>query len=270
MKSVLEFQARKEQGWPISMVTCYDYSSAVIVSQSKVDCILVGDSASQVMHGAKNTTGATMEQMILHTRSVAQAENHPFLIADMPLMSYRKGLSQAMENIEALVRAGAQAIKLEGAKGNLEVIQHSVHSGVPVMGHLGLTPQHVHQLGGHKVQGKDPEQHPEIINDAIRLQEAGCFAVVLECVPATLAKTITQNLKIPTIGIGAGSDTNGQVLVWHDLLGLNLGHRPKFVKSYLEAGQLFKDCLNQYVVEVVSGDFPKAEQSYKVRSYASD
>ena len=270
MKSIQDFLRSKQRGQKITMVTCYDYTSAEIVARSKIDCILVGDSSSMVMHGASNTTESTLDQIRVHTRSVARVSDHPFLIADLPFMSYRKSLKDTMCSIEILVRSGAQAVKLEGADGNLEAILHSVQSGVPVMGHLGLTPQHVHQLGGHRVQGRDPVSHQKIIEDALSLEKAGCFALVLECVPATLAEKITNQLTIPTIGIGAGPKTSGQVLVWQDLLGLQIGHRPKFVKPYLNGAELFEKSLNQFVSEVHSGAFPLAEQCYEEFSYASD
>ena len=233
MKSKLNaynFSERKKNHDKISMVTCYDYSLAKIINDSDVDCILVGDSAAMVMHGYETTINAIMEMMALHTRAVSVGAPNKFIIGDLPFMSYRKSLSENMNNVEILMKAGAHAIKLEGAIGNTELVKHIVQSGVPVMGHIGLTPQSIHTFGGFKVQGKDQEARRVIQESAVQLEEAGCFSVVLECVPSDLAKEITEKLMIPTIGIGAGAHTDGQVLVIQDLLGFNDEFKPKFLK----------------------------------------
>jgi 3-methyl-2-oxobutanoate hydroxymethyltransferase len=227
-----------------------------------VDCILVGDSAAMTMHGLPSTLGASIEMMALHTTAVARGAPQKFIIGDLPFLSYRQGLTENMQAVKLLMQAGAHSVKLEGAAGNLELIRHIVDSGVPVMGHLGLTPQSIYALGGFKVQGKTDAAQEKIMLEAQQLQEAGCFAVVLECVPAPLAKAISEQLQIPTIGIGAGADTDGQVLVFQDLLGLNTEFKPKFVKSYINGAELFTTAINSYIHEVQQGAFPKDEHCY--------
>ena len=198
--------------------------------------------------------------MILHTQAVAKGLQSKFLIADLPFLSFRKSISETMMLVEQLIQAGAAAVKIEGAKGNLESIQHIVESGVPVMGHVGLTPQSLHVLGGCRVQGKEPEIAEKIMQDANALQAAGCFSIVLECIPAELAKTVTENLAIPTIGIGAGPATDGQVLVLHDLLGMQNDFNPKFLKTYLNGFELMKSAIDHYVDDVNSSVYPELEQ----------
>jgi 3-methyl-2-oxobutanoate hydroxymethyltransferase len=263
MKSVLEFQHKKQQGQKITMITCYDYTSACIVEKTQADCVLVGDSAAMVMHGETNTIQASIEQIAMHTRSVAKGINNKLIVADMPFLSYRKSLSETMEAVNTLLCAGAQAIKLEGVQGNLETITHIVESGVPVMGHIGLTPQHIHTLGGFKVQGKGRQAQSMMVDQARLLEASGCFSLVLECIPMHLAKAITEAVTIPTIGIGAGPDTDGQVLVFHDLLGLQSTFKPKFVKSYLNGEALFVNSINQYVEEVQGEVFPSSDYAYQ-------
>ena len=258
--NIHEFEKRKEQNTKISMVTCYDYCSAAILNASQVDCILVGDSASMVMHGYPTTIGATVEMMAQHTAAVAKGAPLKFIIGDLPFCSYRKGLTQNMEAVETLMRAGAHAVKLEGAVGNLALVEHIVASGVPVMGHLGLTPQSVHTLGGFKVQGRLPQAAEKLMQDAKALQAAGCFALVLECVPSDLARTVTEALKIPTIGIGAGPYTSGQVLVFHDLLGLSQSFKPKFLKTYLNGFELVRAALNAFDNEVKETVYPNLKE----------
>jgi 3-methyl-2-oxobutanoate hydroxymethyltransferase len=245
------------------MLTCYDYSAAVQVEQSLVDCVLVGDSVAMVVHGAENTTTATLEMMSMHTAAVAKGIKTKFIIGDLPFMSYRKSLSESMHAVEQLVRSGAHAIKLEGVDGNVDLIKHIVASGVPVMGHIGLTPQHVHALGGFKVQGKTQMAQTILLNQAKQLVVCGCFALVLECIPAGLAAKITQAINIPTIGIGAGPATDGQVLVWHDLLGLSTGFKPRFVKQYLQGNELITAGINCFVEEVKQLVFPSKVHTYK-------
>lgn len=247
------------------MVTCYDYWSAKIIAQTSINCVLVGDSAAMVVHGHKTTLPATVEIMIQHIESVAKGAGDKFIIGDMPFCSYRKGLDIGMHAIDKMMKAGSHAIKLEGADDNTQFIQHIVKSGIPVMGHIGMTPQSVHSLGGFKVQGRTEVRAKAILNQAFCLQEAGCFAVVLECIPYPLAKEITGKLEIPTIGIGAGPYTSGQVLVLHDLLGLQNDLKPKFLKTYLDGFDLFKSSLNQFDEEVKSINFPKInEHCYEV------
>lgn len=262
-KSVQDWQARKQSQQKISMLTCYDYSFARLIEQSSVDCILVGDSLGMVMHGFESTLEVSVAMMALHTRAVKKGAPNKFIIGDLPFMSNRKGLKSAMENIEKIMKAGASAVKLEGADGNLEIVRHSVHSGAPVMGHLGLTPQSIHTLGGYKVQGREERAGKKILADALALQEAGCFALVLECVPSKLAKEITKALDIPTIGIGAGADCDGQVLVLQDMLGMNLGFSPKFLRQFFDGKTEITNAFNSFHQQVQSQSFPNAKESYE-------
>lgn len=241
------------------MLTCYDYPSACIVNDTEIDCILVGDSVAMAVHGHHDTTLATMDMMVLHTQAVRRGTDK-FIISDMPFMSYRQSIADTMRNSARLIQAGANAIKLEGAHGNHETITHCVHSGVPVVGHIGLTPQHVNTLGGYKVQGKTPSAKATLLQQALQLQDAGCFMLVLECVPVDIATEITQQLSIPTIGIGAGPHTDGQVLVWHDLLGLIPDINPKFLKKYMRGFDLIKDAIDSYDHDVKQHVFPDIEQ----------
>ena len=256
------FQKMKDEGRRISMVTCYDYSSARVVDASNVDCILVGDSLAMTMHGHANTLSATIEMMALHTASVARGAASKFIVGDMPFLSYRKGLKNAMDAVHQLITAGAHAVKLEGVEGHAEVVRHIVESGVPVMGHLGLTPQSINQLGGMKVQGRTDAVVEQLASHACDLQDAGCFALVLECVPAEVARDLTQLLKVPTIGIGAGPHVSGQVLVFQDLLGLNPGFRPKFLRTYANTFEIIQAALDAYDKDVKERRFPAERESY--------
>ncbi|MCH9770422.1 MAG: 3-methyl-2-oxobutanoate hydroxymethyltransferase [Gammaproteobacteria bacterium] len=260
MKNILEFNKAKETQQKITMVTCYDYWSAKIINASDIDCILVGDSLAMVMHGYENTIAADIDLMALHTAAVARGAVDKFIISDMPFLSYRKSSNRNMEAVEKIMRAGANAIKLEGATGNLELIRHVVDSGIPVMGHIGLTPQSIHHLGGFRIQGKDPKKINQLKRDADALAQAGCFAIVLECVPDAVAKEITQALKTPIIGIGAGPNTDGQVLVLHDLLGMNQDFKPKFLKVYFDGFNTIKNSLNEYNKDVKNLVFPNIEE----------
>lgn len=262
MKTTTDLARAKQAGRPISMVTCYDYTSARMVAASEVDCILVGDSAAMVMHGHATTIPADLEMLEMHVSAVARGAPETFIVGDMPFLTHRKGVREAVCAVQRLMRAGAQAVKLEGARGNLEIITHIVESGVPVMGHLGLTPQSIHQLGGNKVQGRSPEQAERLALEARQLQEAGCFALVLELVPTEVASAITRGLDIPTIGIGAGPHTDGQVLVWHDMLGMNPDFTPKFLRTYLDGYGQMVDALNAYNRDVKQGSFPSDEESF--------
>ncbi len=259
---IQDFALKKQKGQKISMLTCYDYSFARIMADSEVDVLLVGDSLAMTMHGHGSTLNATVNMMALHTAAVARGAGNKFIVGDLPFLTFRKGLTSNMEAIGKIMRAGANAVKLEGAKGNLELVRHVVDSGVPVMGHLGLTPQSVNQLGGFKVQGKDKRDHDEIVKDALALEKAGCFSLVLECVPAELAKEITSKLGIPTIGIGAGIGCDGQVLVLQDMLGMNKEFHPKFLRTYMKGFDMIKDAFNQYHRDVVTEKFPSKEESY--------
>lgn len=260
--TIPEFVAKKSKGEKISMITCYDSTFAKLIDQTSVDAILVGDSASMVMHGQKTTLNISTAMMVTHIEAVSRVLTKKLLIGDMPFMSYRKSLDANMDAVEQLMKAGSHALKLEGAEGNLELIKHVVHSGVPVMGHLGLTPQSVYTLGGFKVQGRDKKAQDKILQDALALQDAGCFSVVLECVPSSIAKIITQELHIPVIGIGAGSDVDGQVLVLQDMLGLNQGFKPTFLRHYMNGAEMVQNALNHFHQDVVEGKFPSEKESY--------
>ena len=261
MLTITEYKACKNIK-KIVMTTCYDYTSAKLIEKTSVDCVLVGDSAAMVMHGYPNTTHATIDMMAMHTAAVARGLSSKLIVADMPFMTYRKSRENTLDCVPTLIQKGAQAIKLEGADGNLEIISHITESGVPVMGHLGLTPQHIGGLGGFKVQGRNPEAYKKILQDALALEAAGCFSIVLECVPFALAKEITNTLKIPTIGIGAGHHTDGQILVLHDLLGLQNTLKPKFLKHFLQGETLVINSINDYVSQVRDITYPSLEEAY--------
>lgn len=263
MKSVLEFQKAKLNRKKITMVTCYDYSMAKILNATDVDTLLVGDSVAQVMHGYETTLHATVGLMALHTKAVAKGAPEKFIIADMPFLSTRKGIKYAVEAAQKLMLSGANAVKIEGASGHLELIRHLVDSGIPVMGHLGLTPQSIHQLGGPKIQGRTESQAEKLLKDSLALEKAGCFAIVFELIPAILAQNISEQLIIPTIGIGAGKNTDGQVLVLQDLLGFNPDFNPKFLKKYSDGFNLIKSSVNTYTAEVINHNFPQIENSYE-------
>jgi 3-methyl-2-oxobutanoate hydroxymethyltransferase len=262
MKTVLDFHKMKEQGRKISMITCYDYSSARAVAASNVDCVLVGDSVAMTMHGYDSTLAADPKLIALHVRAVRQGAPKKFIVGDMPFLAHRGSLDRTMDAVAEIMRAGAQAVKIEGVDGSEETIRHIVESGVPVMGHLGLTPQSVHQLGGYKVQGTAPDAAEVLMSQARRLEECGVFALVLECIPTDLAKKVTEHLAIPTIGIGAGNVCSGQVLVIQDMLGLNVDFQPKFVRRYAEAFSLMKEAFDHFDRDVKSGEFPSKEESY--------
>lgn len=262
MKSVLDFRKMKSQGNRISMVTCYDYTSARIVGASSVDCVLVGDSLAMTMHGHGTTLAATPELMALHVAAVRKGAQDKFIIGDMPFLAHRGSLDRAIDAVREIMKAGAQAVKLEGVDGSEDTIRHIVQSGVPVMGHLGLTPQSIHQFGGFKLQGTGEHAGEILLSQARRLEECGAFALVLECVPAEIAAHVTRHLDIPTIGIGAGNQCSGQVLVMQDLLGLNVEFKPKFVRRFAEGFGLFKEAFDHFDREVKRGEFPSREESY--------
>ena len=262
MNTVRDFAHFKAAGRKISVVTAYDAWSARIVARSRVDAILIGDSAAMVMHGHQTTTAATVALMALHTCAVARSSAGKFLIADLPFLSFRKGISAAMTAVGALVRSGAQAVKLEGVDGHEEVVRRIVGSGVPVMGHIGLTPQSVNQFGGFRVQGKSDADAAKLLRQAHALEDLGCFSIVLECVPADLAARITSELELPTIGIGAGPGTDGQILVLHDIWGVDQSHTPRFVRRYIDGERVLTGALDQYDTDVKEARFPGPEESY--------
>lgn len=257
-----DFKSFKTSGQKISMITCYDHWSARIINSTDINCVLVGDSLAMVMHGHPTTLTATIDMMALHIAAVVKGAPDKFIVGDMPFLSYRMDLKENMNSVLRLMQAGAHALKLEGANGNLDLIKHIVDSGVPVMGHLGLTPQSIHQLGGFKVQGRTPKEFSDLLEQSQQLEAAGCFSIVLECVPSALAEEIAQKLKIPVIGIGAGSNIDGQVLVLQDMLGMNPQFKPKFLRTYLDGFELIKNALNEYHGDVSEKHFPAEKESY--------
>lgn len=262
MKSVLEFQKKKEQRDKITVLTCYDYWSAALLEQTSVDALLVGDSLAMVIHGHESTIPATIEMMALHVAAVARGAKSKFVIGDLPFMTFRKDLATAMSATEKLMVAGAQAVKLEGVWGHEEIVKHIVQSGVPVMGHIGLTPQSVNQLGGYKVQGKSNAAIEDLMAQAKKLEDLGCFSVVVECVPADVGKFLSESVRVPVIGIGAGMSVDGQVLVLHDMLGLTEGKPLKFVRKYAPTSGIVKEAIENYCREVRELKFPSSEESF--------
>jgi 3-methyl-2-oxobutanoate hydroxymethyltransferase len=262
MKTVREFMAAKSSRGKIVMVTAYDAWSARLLAEAPVDCLLVGDSLAMVVYGARDTLGATIDLMAAHTRAVARAAPEKLIVADMPFLAGRKGTSHALDSAAKLLRAGAHAVKIEGARGHVDVIRHLVESGIPVMGHLGLQPQWVNTVGGYKVQGRGDAAAAELKEDCAKLEAAGVFAVLLECIPRKLAKEITAALAVPTIGIGAGPNCDGQVLVLHDLLGFNPDFAPRFARRFADGAGLVRQGVSRYAAAVRAGKFPAAKESY--------
>lgn len=265
MNTVSTLLEQKRSGDKITMLTAYDYTTAKIIDQCGVNSILVGDSLGMVMLGYENTLPVTMEDMIHHTAAVSKAAENAFVVADMPFMSYQVSVQDAVANAGRLIKeGGAQAVKLEGGADVCDRISAIVKASIPVVAHLGLTPQSVNAFGGFKVQGKSLENARKLISDSLKIQEAGACAVVLEGIPAKLAEIITKKLDIPTIGIGAGKGCAGQVLVYQDMLGLTTGHTPKFVKRFADLGTLMRQGITDYINETKSGEFPSAEHTYKI------
>jgi 3-methyl-2-oxobutanoate hydroxymethyltransferase len=247
----------------LTMVTAYDYATAVWVDRSGIDMILVGDSLAMVILGHEDTLSVGMDEMIHHTRAVTRAVKRALVIGDMPFISYQASVEQAVINAGRFLKEGrAQAVKLEGGASVIEQVRAIVKAGIPVQGHLGLTPQSIAQLGGFKVQGKDAETAKRLIDDALALADAGCFSIVLELIPAPIAERITEAVPVPTIGIGAGPKCDGQVLVFHDMVGLFDRFVPRFVKQYVHLGQQIVEALQQYKREVEEGVFPGPEHSF--------
>lgn len=256
----------KQGGEKITMLTAYDYPTALIVDEAGTDIILIGDSLGNVVLGYEDTTRVTMEDIIHHTRAVSRAVKRSLVVADMPFLSCATGVRDAVINAGRLIQeGGATMVKVEGGDEVISEISAIIKAGIPVMGHLGLQPQSVHKYGGFFVQGKDDEAAERIKRDAVRLQEVGVSAIVLECVPAPLAKEITESLDIPTIGIGAGADCDGQVLVLHDMLGFYHGKVAKFVKQYASLAKNMKEAISEYNKEVKDSSFPTDEHSFFVR-----
>jgi len=258
-----DFRAAKLARRKLSLITCYDYTFARLLSTTDVDALLVGDSAAMVMHGFPSTLHADIPMMVSHTSAVVRGAPGKLVIADMPFLSYRKGLPAAMDAAHALMCAGAGALKLEGIDGHEDVIAHLVQSGIPVMGHLGLQPQSIHTSGGYRVQGRDSESAQAILREAAHLERLGAFGIVLECVPQSIASEVTASIKIPVIGIGAGPDCDGQVLVLHDLLGMNPDFSPRFVRRFSQLGSTVIGACNSFSASVATGQFPAPEESFE-------
>ena len=262
MKTIRDFAAAKQARRKIVMVTSYDAWSARLLAETEVDCLLVGDSAMMVMHGERDTLGATIELMTMHTRAVARGAGAKFIVADMPFLAVRKGVCYALDCAAKLLGAGAHAVKIEGLEGHQYVVRHLVESGIPVMGHLGLLPQSVHAVGGYRVQARDEGAAAQLRKDAVEFEKAGAFAIVLECIPQKLARQVTGKIGIPTIGIGAGAGCDGQVLVLHDLLGFDPKFQPRFVRRFTDGASLVRAGVEQYAVAVRGGKFPTAKESF--------
>lgn len=244
----------------ISMVTCYDFPSAQILDEAGIDMLLVGDSLSSVVLGYDSTIMVTIEDMAYHTRAVARGCKNAMIVTDMPFLSTNISIGETLENAGKLLRAGATAVKIEGC--DFYVISALTGAGIPVVGHVGLLPQSINQLGGHFIQGKTVSGAQKIIDEALKFQEAGAFCVLMECVPSEVAKAVTERLQIPTIGIGAGSDCDGQVLVLHDLIGFNNRKVPSFVKQYANVSEVIKNAVCSYNEDVKNGSFPDKDHSF--------
>jgi len=265
VKKPTVLELRRSKGARLAMLTAYDFPTAKLVAEAGVDLILVGDSLGMVVLGYDSTVPVTMDDMVHHTRAARRGAPQAFLIADLPFLSYGT-LEGALVNCARLMKdAGADSVKLEGGKEVAPLVEGLVRAGIPVLGHVGLTPQTASALGGYRLQGKDEENARRILEGAQALEQAGCWGVVLELVPAPLAKLITESISIPTIGIGAGSDCDGQVLVFHDLVGMFSGFTPTFVKRYTEAGTAIRDAVAQYAEEVRSGAFPSPSQAFPMK-----
>jgi 3-methyl-2-oxobutanoate hydroxymethyltransferase len=261
--NVTDFLAFKERGEKFVMLTAYDYLSAQILEEAGMPLILVGDSLGMVVLGYDSTVPVTMEEMLHHTAAVKRGAPNSFVVGDMPFGSFQEGPEQALRNATRFLKeAGANGVKLEGGGRMIEVVRFLTESGIPVMGHLGLTPQSVNALGGYRVQGRTEEAAERMVADAVGLQEAGAFTIVLEAVPSELGTRVTEAVDVPTIGIGAGPDTDAQVLVWHDMLGLTAGRLPRFVKPYADLRAEIQTAVKTYMHEVTAGDYPAPEHTY--------
>jgi len=263
--TILDIQRKKIEQQPITMLTAYDYPGATMVDEAGIDIILVGDSLAMTVLGYPDTVSITVDEMLHHCKAVARGAKRAFLVGDMPFMSYQISPSEAVRNAGRYMKeAGMDAVKLEGGREVLEAVRAIVAAGIPVMGHLGLTPQTATKLGGYKVQAKTASAAQRLREDALALQEAGCFSIVLEAIPASIGETVSKELSIPTIGIGAGAGCDGQVLVFHDILGLFDRFVPKFVKQYATLRQPILDALQAYREEVEAGTFPAKEHTFTI------
>ena len=253
----------KQRGEKISMLTAYDYSSAKIIDGAGIDVILVGDSASNVMAGNVTTLPITLDQMIYHAKSVMKGTSRALVVVDLPFGSYQGNSKEALASaIRIMKESHAEAVKMEGGSEIRESVERILSAGIPVMGHLGLTPQSINKFGTYNVRARQKEEADKLIADALMLEEIGCFAIVLEKIPAELAAQVSERLTIPTIGIGAGGGTDGQVLVVHDMLGINQGFSPRFLRRYADLASVMHDAVGRYIDDVKSGDFPSPEESY--------
>lgn len=262
--TINSFKTSKESGIPISMVTCYEYAFARIIDETDMDAILIGDSLGNVIAGYETTIPVTVDQIIYHAEIVKRGAPSKFIVADMPFMSYHVSIEDSLRNAGRIMKeTGVNAVKLEGGREFCAVVKALTAASIPVMGHLGLTPQSVHKLGGYSVQGREEDKRKRLVEDALMLQDAGAFSITLEKVPASLAKEISEKLTIPTIGIGAGNGCDGQVLVINDLLGLDSGFHPKFVKKYADLYSVSKEALETYNREVKDRSFPSKDYSYE-------
>ncbi len=269
--TIAELNQKKEQGKKITMMTAYDYPTAALVDEAGIDTILVGDSLGMVMLGYESTVPVTMEEMIHHCKAVSRGAKTSFIIGDLPFMSYQINSEKAVENAARLIKeAACDGVKLEGGSEMASTVNAIVTAGIPVCAHIGLTPQTATMLSGFKVQGKDTESARKLLESAKDLEEAGAFMIVFECIPDLLAARITRELSIPTIGIGAGKDCDGQVLVYHDLVGLFERFTPKFVKQYIRLSPMIKEALTQYKTEVEAGIFPGPEHSFTMSQEEAD
>lgn len=267
MKATTDFIKMKQKGEKITMLTAYDYPSAKLVEQAGTDLILVGDSLGMVVLGYNSTVPVTMDDMIHHGKAVKRGAEDTFIVIDMPFMSYHLSRRDTLLNAASLIQeTGANAVKLEGADDVIEQINYLTNAGIPVMAHLGLTPQSVGVLGGYKVQGKSSDEAKRLMDNALKCQAAGAFAIVLECVPMQVAKEVSKRLDIPTIGIGAGSETDGQVLVYHDLITYGVDRVAKFVKQYANVNEAISLAFDQYISEVKMGAFPEMKHSFQMKA----
>lgn len=261
--TILDLKKKQENGEPITMLTAYDYPTGLLVDQAGIDIILVGDSLAMVVLGHENTVSVTMDEMLHHCRAVARGAKHPLLVGDMPFLSYQVDVREAVRNAGRFLKeGGVDVVKLEGGQEMTSTVRAIVDAGIPVMGHIGLTPQSISKLGGYRVQGRDVASAKALIEDALALEEAGVFGLLLEAIPSPVAMLITERLSVPTVGIGAGPHCDGQVLVIHDLIGLFDRFVPKFAKQYANLSAIISEALQRYREEVVAGDFPGAEHSY--------
>lgn len=267
MKNVTTFQKLKDDGKKIAMLTAYDYSTAKVLEEADIDGILVGDSLAMVALGYENTYNITIDEMLIFIKAVARGAKNSFIVGDMPFMSYNLSVEQGLENASKMIKAGANAVKLEGCNGHiLNLVKRCVETGIPVLGHLGFTPQLMNTIGGHKIQGKTADNIEKILECAKKLEEAGVFAVVLELMPAESAKYITKNLKIPTIGIGAGVECDGQIVVTDDITGKFTDFTPKFIKKFVNIHDILLEGVRTYSDEVKSKIFPSDNESFELKT----